>query len=311
MTELDKSILSTIIYFDLLGYPLTVTEIWRWLWKPGRLVSLPEVEQVLAQSQVLQQRLNVAEAFYSLRGRESLIPERKQANLRADLQMRHLRSLIGWFRWLPSLRAVFISSSIARGNVHPEGDIDLVILAKRQHLWLIRFIIVTVLKFSDKRPRPGKTRDSLCLSLYIADTTLNLKSLRLDHDDLVFYYYVEGFVPIIDPDNYYQKMLQANQWVYEALPNANWAKATIALLTYRPWHHWWRALFSPLMNVLVASPFNDWVIRLQLSIMPERLKSLANIDTRVVVSDDVLKFHDKDSRQEMKQRWQRQLSGFR
>jgi hypothetical protein len=40
-----------------------------------------------------------------------------------------------------------------------------------------------------------------------------------------------------------------------------------------------------------------------LRILPERLKTMANIDSRVIISDQMLKFHDKDNRHEILKKW--------
>lgn len=310
MTSLEKAIITTVAYFDLSDYPLTSTEIWRWLWKPEEVVTLSHIQDLLISSPELAQRLTRVEGFYCLKGREHIVPQRKEANLRADKQMRRLRRYVRLFSLVPSVQTIMITSSLARGNVSEHSDVDLIVIAKRGQIWVTRLFLVAILKLLNKRPRPGHTSDTYCLTFYIADSALNVSGLMMDQDDAVFTYYAEGCIPVFNSSGVYEKFWQANQWIYKLLPHAAWSKATIA--QYEPGRlmRWWRWLMAPLFTIISRSPFNDLVIRLQLLVMPEHLKSLANVDTRVVVNDFYLKFHDKDNRRELREHWHKNLSSL-
>jgi hypothetical protein len=49
---------------------------------------------------------------------------------------------------------------------------------------------------------------------------------------------------------------------------------------------------------------------MQLRILPASLKSIANIDSRVIISDTMLKFHDKDTRHALKKKWLEKISAY-
>jgi hypothetical protein len=47
---------------------------------------------------------------------------------------------------------------------------------------------------------------------------------------------------------------------------------------------------------------------IQMRKFPERIRSMANVDSRVVISDDVLKFHVNDRREAFKERFEDRLT---
>lgn len=68
---LEQSIIKTLAFFDIFDYPLTLTEIWKWLYKPGKINNenpkLSDVKQALETSKFLQDKVSSVEGFYSLK----------------------------------------------------------------------------------------------------------------------------------------------------------------------------------------------------------------------------------------------------
>ena len=77
--ELRKNILATVAYYDVMDYPLTGFEAWKYLTRiqsdlggDKRKYSLAEVLAEL-QGEGLQRVIEVQQGFYFLRGRQSLV----------------------------------------------------------------------------------------------------------------------------------------------------------------------------------------------------------------------------------------------
>jgi hypothetical protein len=302
-----EAIIKTICYFDLLDYPLTATEIWRWYYAPPsaatRVPTLPEVVSALEQDQRLQSLLTRREGFYCLKGREHSIAQRKFRNSAVDKQMKIAFFWTRIFRLVPWVRMVAVASSLPLGNVKEKSDIDFFIVCSEHHVWITRFLLVGLLKLSRQRPVAEHTRNKICLSYYVTTQALALQSARLSSDDIVFTNYVAGFLPLYDAGGVYKAWYDANSWYRHTLPNMG--PQGTALADQIPW---WLPFWHQMFNILIWPLYNpltrDWYTRIQLQILPERLKSLANIDGRVIITENVLKFHDKDNRLPMRSQWQ-------
>ncbi|MBI4090530.1 MAG: hypothetical protein HY422_00735 [Candidatus Komeilibacteria bacterium] len=311
--SLEKSILRTIVFFDLLNYPLTSTEVWRWLYRPAvptQERTLGKVADALEHSEALSNHIGRVEGFYHLKGRESIVPERKRRNNRVDHQMRKTVRMTKLLRCVPWVRMIAAYSSLAIGNVKETSDIDLLIVARKNTIWLTRFFTVGILKILRKRPDARTTQDRFCLSFFITDDALNVERGAFGADDIGYQYYMLILLPIYDPDKLLPKFRRANPWLAQTFPNSPEAD-TFTFPVARP--VWLLALHRsidiitwPFFNGI----FSDWYCNMQLRILPEKLKSIANIDSRVIISDTMLKFHDKDTRHELRKKWLEKCASY-
>ena len=88
MNQLENSILKTLAFFDIFGFPLTEMEIYKWLNTDGTLMtrgwhtddprmahgcSLNNIRETLGQ---MSDKIQTKNGFYFLSGRESIIEER-------------------------------------------------------------------------------------------------------------------------------------------------------------------------------------------------------------------------------------------
>ncbi|MFZ6036476.1 MAG: hypothetical protein ACOYUK_05045 [Patescibacteria group bacterium] len=306
MNSLEQAILITLAYFDVFDYPLTPMEVWRWLYVSQqqtddrlRKAGLAEVVQQL---EVLKTngRLSEQWGFYALPGRAELAVTRLDRYRLAERKYHRAIQFIRVLRFAPFVRMIAVCNTLAYSNSRRTADIDLFIVTSPGRIWQARFWVAGFLKFFKLRPTPGHTEDALCASFFTDTNHLNLEPLALPQD-IYLQYWVSQVVPVFDR-GVYQDFLEANRWIRQRLPQVR----PMSLPSRRrvvsvPWLH---RLIEFVGGLIPESVFR----RYQLRIMPPRLRSMANQDSRVVVQDSMLKFHDTDRRQQYLSEWRNRVA---
>ena len=185
---LEKSILSTIVYYDVLGMPLTGFEVWKYLSNISRIShELPreskleytnydflEVLNKLNESE-LKQFIESKNGFYFLKGRDNLYEQRIERKKIADQKWKKVRGIVKWFQIIPYVRMIAVSGSLAQNNTKPESDLDLMIVIKKGRIWTARAMITFLAALLGVRRHGSKTKDRICLNHYITDESLEIK----------------------------------------------------------------------------------------------------------------------------------------
>jgi len=299
-TDLERQILQTSIYFDLMDYPLTDWEIWKWLYQDqishnGRF-NYFQVKDALENSEYLSQKLQNEEAFYFLAGRQELVRLRKNRYLIAWKKFRKLRRLTRLFKMIPFIKMIAVCNDLAYFNAPENSDFDFFIITQRRRIWLSRFLAVLITKILNLRPSEKNKKDKACLSVFVSEEDLELQKYKMSSEDVHYVYWLEGLVPIYDAGGYYQKLRQSNKWILNYLPNVFPFKLNSDQKIIET---------KLIKNIKKIKKYltTDWDEKfyrwLQLKKLPSKIKSLMNHDTRVVVSDTILKFHTNDNRQEI------------
>ncbi len=284
-SDLEQSIFKTVAFFSLFEYPLTAFQIWKWLVKPGVAYALEDVQSALATSDWLKARLTCQDGFFVLTGQERMIATRHQRFLDATRKFKRLRRVGRYLAFLPMVKILAVCNSLAWMNTKVESDIDLFLLTKPGRVWTTRFFAVLPLKLLGLRPKRGAV-DPVCLSFFASTEAADLRPLRLRKDDLYLAQWVRSLVPIADRQAF-AGFTRVNDWASGIFPNS---------FAVRPAHPRRFRLTSKRRDLArIVEPFFR---RLQRSRLPQELRALANRDTRVVVSDTMLKFHPNDRRQE-------------
>lgn len=307
MTDLEKSILKTLAFFDVFSYPLTAEEIFKWLYKPNEKYSLLDVKQALKESKLLYNKLSLVEAFYSLKGREHIAYLRKKNNNIAERKFYKAIRLIKMYRLVPFVRMVAICNTLAYSNAREDSDIDLFIIAKKGKIWLARFFTILLVKLLGKRPEYENNRDTFCLSFFIDEEHLNIENININSKDIYTPYWVAQLMPVYDPDGLYAKFIEENKWYLKHLPNAypnQFSKAVKETKLCKFWEKIIGNIFSPPWINYWLDPLYR---RFQYTIIDHNMKSLVNVDTRVIVNERMLKFHSNDRREIFYRAWQNRV----
>ncbi len=294
MDHLQKSILKTVAYWDILDWPLTTFEIWRYLINPRRIsfhakdrYSLSEIRKAL-NSKELSKYLKESNGFWFLSDRDpKIVEQRIERELLADQKWKKLRRRIKWLQMIPYLKLILGSGSMAVGNVTADSDWDLLIITSYHRIWTCRLLLTLFTDMLGWRRKDEKTTcDRFCLNHYITEHSLliNLPSL---YNAQVYAH----LIPIYGNLSLYRSFQERNAWIKSYLAHYP--------LEFIP--HTKSINPSPIMEMIrnilekiLDTQFGD-LLEKKLGMLQAK-KIAANPKTatpggRVVFSSEVLEFH--------------------
>jgi predicted nucleotidyltransferase len=213
---LSSGEIASICYHDIFDFPLTFAEIIRWQMAKGAIGKN-------FNSQVTSKR-----GYFFLDGKDGLIYKRllkKRTSLKKVAIAKKAAKLLGM---LPTVKMVGISGSLAMENASEGSDVDLIIITRRNSLWmtrLIAYLFLMVFNFPLRRPSDKNQNDKLCLNIWLdeSDMVWKKRNVYTAHE-------IAQIVPLVNKDKTYGKFLWKNKWVLSYWPNAvkigNWKLET-------------------------------------------------------------------------------------
>jgi hypothetical protein len=310
-TPLSTAILRTISYYDVHDYPLTSVEVWRWLFPDPYLErqdwSQQHVDQELA-TLVSAGIIGRRGDYVMLAGREALVDIRTERAERSLRLWRRAASTARYIELVPGIRMVAVVNTLAIDNVKPTSDIDLLIVTTPGLMWMTRALVTGIVAMLGYRRHGQNIAGRVCLSFYLSTAALDLAPLKREEQDTHFAMWATQAVPLLN-DGTYEKFVAANSWITDQLPHA--------------WQWNWRAkLLEPnaslraikqFYEVFFATPIGHWFVAFardrQLKKMDKNTNSKAKDGTTdVIISEDVLKFHEADRRLEYNAAWRERMT---
>lgn len=274
-----------VAFFDVFDFPMTVMEIWKFC---DYQCGLDEILSFLNdEGDFLEEK----DGFYFLPGREVLYELRKERVAIAEKKQKKALRVARIFSFIPWIKMIAISNVIGEKNMKEESDIDLFIITENRRIWITRFVVVALIKILGMRPTSDNVRDKICLSFFVTTEALNLQSFMMV-DDIYFYFWLANLLPVYCSDNYYRKLIQANNWLLDKMPNWTEVVTENNLMIKRENSVFYRDVIDLFVGGLDVNLKNY-----QLKVMSPVLKELMNKDTRVVVNDGVLKLISNDRRE--------------
>lgn len=298
-SALKTAIIKAIVFFDLFGRPLAAEELRRYC---GVKCGLDELRKTVSNGAAGAGTLN---GFYFLKGREEIVNQRSVQNELArkkyNLALRAAKIL----RFAGGIKMIAVCNNF---SYRDDSDVDLFIILERGRMWLARFLITAVLHIFKLRRHGDYIAGRICLSFYISEEKMNIAEIALQPSDPYLYYWLAILRPIYGYDCY-DKFFNANGWLKEFLPNAAPHKkeeceliknSRMSLLTKKINEAWFNGRCGDFLEKIIR--------KIQLKKMSNNINSAAaENDTRVVISDTMLKFHEKDRRAEYREKWGERL----
>lgn len=171
-SNLSKYILTTIAYYDVMDYPMTVFEIWKYLTKISsgddeeESFSLNDVVTEL-KNEKLQKFIEEFQGYYFLRDRKAIVAQRIERNKISIRKIGIVKNVVFWLRFVPFVRSVSIAGRLAMKNAEGRSDLDLFIILKKNRIFTGRLLVTLVVHFLGKRRHGNKICDRICLNHFI------------------------------------------------------------------------------------------------------------------------------------------------
>jgi hypothetical protein len=203
ISVLEYAVLDTLAYSDVFDYPLKLSELHRYLTASS---TLPELIECLKHCKNVEFR----GGFYFLKGRGEIVPlriQREQTSLRAYERALRYGRILGY---LPFIRMVTLTGSLAVRNCDETGDYDYMLVARTGRVWLARAFALLLNRAAHLF---GET---LCPNLIVSEN-----ALEWDSRDLYSAREICQMIPIAGND-IYSRLRTVNQWTNDFLPQTKY-----------------------------------------------------------------------------------------
>lgn len=186
-------------YFDKYDYPLTREEQIYW-WSPQ-----------IAKVASFESKNN----YFFLPGRAKTVATRVEREKISIKKWKIANEVGEKLKRFSFIEGVFVTGSLAMNNAKEDDDIDLMIIAKSDTLWITRFLVNIYLRSIRRYPNQLQVANVICINLWLDEN-----NLKITPQNLYTAHEIMQAKVLWDRNNSQQQFLGANSWVKEYLPNA-------------------------------------------------------------------------------------------
>lgn len=217
MTKLDLkgSVLLSIAYSGIFSFPLTFWEIYK------RLLFFSDVgvEDLARELKTLVQLKQIEfHRGYFFIGKKEIVGERQKKLRISQEKVAEGEKLLRLIKYLPWVKAMIVSGSIAVDNAKPKDDLDWLVITTDNSLWLVRPLLLILASFFGKRRgRNGDHRDnSWCFNMFLTESSL---AMPVDKKSVYTAYEICQAKFLLAKGSVEKDFLLNNSWVKKYLPN--------------------------------------------------------------------------------------------
>lgn len=283
-SSIERAVLEALAYSDIFEYPLRLDELHCYL--PVRA----EEGELLGALESLNGRVAQKDGFRFLAGREGIVEIRKRREARSQQLLPIALTYGRILGSLPFVRMVALTGSLAVMNVSKNADFDYMLVATPGRVWTARLFSLALNRAAN---RFGHT---LCPNLIVSETALEW-SLH----DLYSARELCQMIPISGLDVYH-RLMEANQWTMEFLPNANRSlplqsgagfrgRQSMAAQSLSPmWRALCRGALAPLLAMTewaLRGRLGDWLEAWEMARKMARFSKQAGFGEETVFTDEV------------------------
>lgn len=182
-----------VVYGDIFDWPLTRREMQIWAIATKEKGVIP---------------LQRKDKFYFLPGRRKLLALRRRREEVTKAKEKKVERAVAPLEKIPTIRAFFLTGSVAVDNAKRGSDVDLMIVTAPQTLWLTRLVVVLFLKWR------GVYRQ-ICPNIF-----LDTKHLEIKEKNLYTAHEILQAKCLYDKAAVAKRWLNQNNWTKSYLPDA-------------------------------------------------------------------------------------------
>ncbi len=211
--NVDECVIRTLSYFDIFDYPLTFSEIKKYLCCKKE-ISDDELYDSITLVSVIQE----FDGFYYLLGRSKIVQMRVERYEISTGKLAKAKIISRILSYIPTIKYIGISGSLSMNNTALSDDIDLFFITRKNTLWITRFFVNVILLLArQKRKKRNKyAKDKICPNMFMDESRLTFgpkqRTLYTAHE-------IVQMKSLEDKYSSYQNLLTKNKWIRDYLPN--------------------------------------------------------------------------------------------
>ena len=301
--ELVRAALNTVRFFDLFDFPLTAGEVKEYLYKYGKPLHIKELQATLKHMAETGQ-LTEIKGYFVLPGREPIVETRKARKFIAEKFWNRTKLYGTYMRSVPFTKMIAVCNNLAYDNPSEQSDIDLFIVVEPGRMWLARFLITLILHFYGVRRHGGKIAGRFCLSFFVTSDKTHMSGFELPGEDPYLAYWAKNLRPIFGEKEYAAFRERNRDWLagYGLTFDESYKKHM---------YHYEEGPLKKFSEWLLGGFLGDQLEKLlKATLKKKTLRSMKKlgVNANVIVTDEVLKFHNYDRRQEFLEKWRKEMS---
>jgi hypothetical protein len=291
--SLHEAIVAEVAFFDIFDTALRIDELQKYLY---RWDNSPSEDDIRAAVRGLDGMVRCHRGLYCLKDRDAVCEKRGEHQKRTDKLLRRVKLYCRFLKYVPFVRFVGVCNTVAFGAPDEQSDIDLFIVVKNDRMFMTRLLITALFQLFGVRRHGQQIARRFCLSFFVTQRGMDLHDIQLNRDDVYLYYWLRTMRPVLGNMKVYKRFLKLN-----GIPERFHHKKM--LISGRRWNYFMEWLLGGYIGDFFEKMLGTWQKKRALK------KKIALEDSSgIVISDDMLKFHNIDRRQEFYNRWQERVS---
>lgn len=205
--QLTAGEIKSVIYHDFFDYPLNFSDLIKWK-------AAPDIDIAVGNKNIISRN-----GFFFLEGKDGLIYKRLLRNRISSKKTLIAKKAAKILSFLPTVKLVALTGSLAMSNSADDGDIDFLIVTKNSTLWTTRILtlmLLVLLRVPVRRSGDRNQKDKLCLNIWMDEADLVWKKDR----NVYTAHEIAQTTPLLNKDKTFEKFINQNIWVKKFWPGA-------------------------------------------------------------------------------------------
>ena len=206
MSTLKENIIKTLLYYDIFKHPLSTYEIFSLL--PQNSISKEDVINVLEENLQSNSQIYSKDNYYFLGKNENYIELRKFRESFSKKSWKTARLVTHIIKRFPFVRAVFVTGSLSKNSSMPDSDLDFMVVAADNRLWICR----TLLMLFKKVFLLNKYK-FFCINYFVTENSLTIEERNIFTATEIIH------IKSTFNSKLMHKFLESNLWIKHYFPN--------------------------------------------------------------------------------------------
>jgi hypothetical protein len=201
------------------------------------------------------------------------------------------KSYLPFLRYLPGIRGVALCNSIALGTAKKNSDIDIFIVSAKHKIWTARIFATLFFQILGVRRHGKKKAGRFCLSFFVSEDALSFQNIALQPKDPYLAFWSASLLPVFG-----KKIFKTI-----AEKNKKFIKRNAGIIPRfekeLPTLQSGDSLFRTCLEFIFRQWFEK-IIKKTLLKRTIQKKSMLPDSSGIIISENILKFHNRDKRKE-------------